>query len=98
MTYTDDQVLRGARRLRILGAIALALAVASCGALDHYQIAPGQFDIRANGIYAHDAGMQREASRACPGGYTRLAEGDEPGPAELGHTLTWRIACNGPSN
>jgi hypothetical protein len=72
------------------------LSLTGCGALDHFQMAPGQFDIRGNGIYAYDAGMQREASQVCPAGYSRLGEEYEPGPAELGRTRIWHIACNGP--
>lgn len=74
--------------------IFIGLSLTGCGALDHYQTAPGQFDIRGNGIYAHDAGMEREASHVCPGGYARLGEEYEPGPAELGCTRIWRIVCN----
>ena len=68
-----------------------------CGVLDHRQLAPGEFVVRGNGSYARDADLKLEAARACGGSYTKVSEGDEPGPAELGHTRSWRIVCDGNS-
>jgi len=68
--------------------------MAGCGSLDHRQVASGEFIVWGNGVHARDADLGREAVRVCGDAYTKLSEGDEPGPAELGHTLTWRIVCN----
>jgi hypothetical protein len=77
--------------------ILISLALTGCGSLNHRELAQGQFNVWGNGVYASSADVEKEASRVCPGGYTKLWENYEPGPAELGHTMFWRIVCNGNS-
>jgi len=79
---------------RILLLAAAGFAVTGCGSLDHYQSAPDRFNVWGDGLYARETDVQREAKRVCPDGYTKLSEDYSAGPAELGHTLFWRIACN----
>jgi hypothetical protein len=97
MTYTDDMPPRLARRGRILGAMTVALALAGCGHLGRVPLASGGFNVYGDGAYADDAAVAREAMFVCPAGYEKLSVDDRPGPAELGRTLIWHIACNGNS-
>jgi hypothetical protein len=97
MTYTDDLPPRLARRGRILGAMMLASVLAGCGHLGHVPLVSGGFNVYGDGAYADDAALGREAKFVCPAGYEKLSVDDRPGPAELGHTMFWRIVCNGNS-
>ena len=97
MTYTDDQVLRGARRLRTLGAMALALTVTGCGELGSVQFAPGQFRVHGFGMYAHDADLQKEAARVCPQGFTKTDELETAGTADVKGAVFLDITCSEPS-
>ena len=94
MTYTDDLPPRLMRRARILSALALALALAGCGHLGHVPLASGGFNVYGDGAYADDAAVGRVAKFVCPAGYQKLSVNDMPGPAELGRTLIWHVACN----
>jgi hypothetical protein len=90
MTYTDDCPRRIGRPL---AAMALTLILAGCGHLGHVPL-PGGFNVYGDGVYADDASVAREAAFVCPTGYKKLSVDDMPGPAELGRTLIWHIACN----
>ena len=94
MTYTDDLPPRLMRRARILSALALAMALAGCGHLGHVPLASGGFNVYGDGAYADDAAVGREAKFVCPAGYQKFSVNDMPGPAELGRTLIWHVACN----